>query len=413
MDLTKIKIPDTSTLRRIKAISLLSEDKLIALANQLNELTANKKELLLKEGSTENTSLYVIKGTVSLSARDGKTKTLLVDESQELKPIAQLRPCIYNVRALTPVTYIKIDAQKIIDLTHLSGAAASDISVHTLFSHDEEDHSVVNHLYRNLMNNSINLPPLPSVAERVQKIYTGKTTEVDSIVKILISYPDISRKIKNIARCPRDSDMGATAKIRYSVEQLGILPIYCLIMIYAVGKLVYRLPKEHMQRVSSFWTHSLNVAAISRILAKETKSFPPDLAMLAGLIHGIGVLVIDDHLLEHHHLMLDHIEIDHAIQAMRPEISGLLLRQWKFDKELILVAEECGDWSRDNAKEADLCDLILIANYLGLMRSDKTHSLPHVESIPAMEKLGITPEVSIYAIKESIAVRRNIERLFV
>ena len=118
-------------------------------------------------------------------------------------------------------------------------------------------------------------------------------------------------------------------------------------MTYAVGKLVKRLPMNHMQRVSSFWDHSLNVAAISRILAKKSRSFSPDLAMLAGLIHGIGVLIIDDRLLQHHELMLDHLEIDHAIQVMRPEISGLLLRKWDFGDDLILVAEECGDWSRN------------------------------------------------------------------
>ena len=106
MDLTQIKIPDTSTLRRIQAISTLSEDHLIALANQLNISTARKKEILIKAGSTEKTSLYIVKGKVSLSAQDGKTKTLVVDESQELRPIAQLRPCIYDVRALGPVNYM-------------------------------------------------------------------------------------------------------------------------------------------------------------------------------------------------------------------------------------------------------------------------------------------------------------------
>lgn len=414
MDLTQIKIPDTSTLRRIQAISTLSEDHLIALANQLNISTARKKEILIKAGSTEKTSLYIVKGKVSLSAQDGKTKTLVVDESQELRPIAQLRPCIYDVRALGPVTYMKIDAQKIIDFTHLSGVAASDISVHSLFNDDGgEDNSVVNHLYRNLMDNSIKLPSLPSVAERVQQIYSGESTDLEAMVKILVSYPDISRKIKNIARCPRGSDLSATEKIRYSVGQLGMLPLYCVVMTYAVGKLVSRLPKPHMQRVSSFWTHSLNVAAISRILAKTTKSFPPDLAMLAGLLHGIGILVIDDRLLEHHHLMLDHLEIDHAIQAMRPEISGLLLQKWKFDNDIIRVAEECGNWSRDKTGSVELCDLILVANYLGLMQSDRNHSLPHVDSIPAMAKLGIPPETSILAIKESVVARKNIEKLFI
>jgi len=79
---------------------------------------------------------------------------------------------------------------------------------------------------------------------------------------------------------------------------------------------------------------------------------------------------------------------------------------------LILVAEECGDWSRDNKGPADLCDLVLVANYLGLMKNDRNHSLPHVDSMPAIGKLGITSEDSINAIKESAIVRKNIEKLF-
>jgi len=395
-------------------ISGLSEDHLIVLANQLKVLTAKNKQFLIKTGSTENTSLYVINGKVSLGARDGKTRVITVDDTQELKPIAQLRPCIYDVKALGPVSYLKIDRQKFIDFMQLSEVASIDISVHSLFTDcDEEDNSIVNHLYHNLMDNSIKLPSLPSVASRMQQIYRGKSTDLESMVQLLISYPDISRKITNVARCAKHSELTTKEKIRYSIRHLGILAVYCLIMTYAVGKLVKRLPLNHMQRVSSFWDHSLNVAAISRILAKKNRSFSPDLAMLAGLIHGIGVLVIDDRLLQHHDLMLDHLEIDHAIQVMRPEISGLLLRKWNFGDDLILVAEECGDWSRNHPGPADLCDLVLVANYYGMMQSDKNHSLPKVSSIPAIEKLGITPTESINAIKESTVVKRNIKKLFV
>ncbi len=408
-----IKIPDISTLRRIRAISRLSESQLIVLANQLRILTAKRKELLLKAGSTDTSCLYIIKGRVLQSAMDGKKMEIAVNGNDEMKPIAQLRPSIYDVTALESVSYLKIDRKILTDFTQLSDVGSTDISVHSLFSDtDDEDNSIVNHLYRNLMDNSIKLPELPSVAARVQKIYSGKSTEVDAIVKILISYPDLSRKIKNVARCPRDNNWSVREKIQYSVERLGVRPVYCIVMIYAIGKLVSRMPETHLQRVASFWQHSLNVAAISRVLAKVTKSFPPDLAMLAGLIHGIGVLVIDDRLLEHHHLMLDHLEIDHAIQAMRPEISGLLLRKWGFDDELILVAEECGDWSRDNLLAADLCDLILAANYFAIMQSDRNHTLPTISSIPAIAKLAITPAESIDAIRASVAVQRNIKKLF-
>jgi len=123
-------------------------------------------------------------------------------------------------------------------------------------------------------------------------------------------------------------------------------------------------------------------------------------------------LVIDDELLADHHLMLDHLEINHAIQVMRPEISSLLLRRWNFGDDLILVAEECGDWTRNHKVSADLCDLVLVSNYYGMLKSDKNHSLPRVSSIPAVGKLGITPEEIIIALRESATVKRNIKKLF-
>ncbi len=386
---------------------------MIALANQLRVCTAKNQQLLIEVGSTDNSSLFIIKGKVSLNALDGKSRIIATDENEALKPVAQLRPSIYDVKALGSVDYLKIKKQKLIDLAHLSEEAANDISVHSLFSdYDEEDKSIVDHLYRNLMDNSIKLPSLPSVAGRIQQIYNGKYTDVGSMVQVLMQYPDVTRKMFNIARCANNEDLSSTEKIRYSIKHLGISSVYCLIMTYAVGKLVNRLPRHHMQRVSSAWEHCLNVAAISRNLAIINRSFPPDLAMLAGLIHGIGVLVIDDDLLESHHLMLDNLEIDRAVQVMRPEITSLLLRKWNFSDDLILVAEQCGDWARDHEASADLCDLVLVSNYYGMLRSDKDHSLPLVSSIPAVGKLGITPEDIINVLRDSTTVKRNIKKIF-
>ena len=411
--MTEIRIPDVSTLRRIKATSELPQNHLIALANQLEVFTAQDSELLLCNGSIEKTSLYIIKGQVSLIASDGETRIMTVDETQEAKPVAQLRPCIYDVKALGAVDYMKIDTQLFVDFAQLTETSVADISVHSLFTDDDdEDNSIVNHLYHNLMDKSILLPELPSVADRIQQIYKGESTDVDAMAHILIAYPDVARKIKNVARYAKNYDLGVTEKTRRSIEQLGVLAVYSLIMTYAVGKLVKRLPQNHLLLVGSFWDHSLNVAAISRILAKKTRVTSPDLAMLAGLTHGIGILVIDDFLLQHNDLMLDHLEIDHAIQVMRPEISSLLLRKWNFGDDLILVAEECGDWSRDKEGPADLCDLVLVANYFGLMKNDRNKSLPHASDMPAIEKLGITPEDSISAIKASSIVRKNIEKIF-
>ena len=413
MKAAESSIPSVETLRRIETIGGLSESHLIVLGKQLQLRHAKPGDILLELDSTENTSLYIVEGKVALRSRDGSVSFKRVDADGEIAPIAQLRPSIYRITATGPVIYMKIDRQTLIDFAALSESDVEDISVHTLFADDDgEDNSIINHLYRNLMNNSIRLPSLPSVAERVLRIYRGDATDVDALEHILSAYPDVSRKIFNIARCAKRDDLNQLQKVGFAVDRLGRLAIYCVVMAYAVGKLVNRLPPEHMRRVRSFWDHSINIAAISRILARPRKSFSPDLAMLAGLIHGVGVLIIDDRLLEHHHLKLDHLEIDNAIQAMRPEISSLLLRKWNLDDELIRVAEECGDWSRHHPGPPDLCDLVLAANYYALLHSDVDHVLPRVDAIPAIDRLAITPAESIAAIRKAPVVGANIRKLF-
>ena len=385
----------------------------MTLANQLRLHAADAGHLLLEVGSRDPESLFVVDGRVSLTARDGKTRNVAIGQVDELKPIAQLRPSIYDVRALGKVTYLKIDRQKLVEFAGLSESALDDISVHTLFSNrDEEDISVIGELYQDLFDNRISLPALPSVAERIQRIYRGRQTDIDAMVHILVSYPDIARKLNNVARCPVNVESSVTERIRYSIRHLGIRSTYCLIMVYAIGKLVQRMPAEHRRRIASFWQHSLSVAAISRLLAKQTRLFPPDLAMLAGLVHGVGVLAIDDRLLDNRQLELDHLEIEHAIQVLRPEISSLCLRKWKFEDDLIRVAEECGDWSRNPDGPTDLCDLVLVANYHGLLHSDLDHSLPRAGEIPAIARLGVTPRDGIETIRQSLVVKRNIKKLF-
>ena len=406
-------IPSVETLRRIETIGGLSEGHLILLGRQLQLRHAKPGEVLLDIDSTENSSLYVVEGKVAMRSHDGSVTFKRVGADDELAPIAQLRPSIYRITATGPVLYMKIDRQTLIDYAALSESDVEDISVRTLFGDDDaEDNSVINHLYRNLMNNSIKLPSLPSVAERFLSIYRGDATDIDALEHVLAAYPDVMRKLCNIARCAKHDNLSPLQKIGFAVDRLGWLAVYSVVMAYSVGKLVNRLPAEHMQRVRSFWEHSINIAAISRILARRRKPFSSDLAMLAGLIHGIGVLIIDDRLLEHHHLKLDHLEIDHAIQVMRPEISSLLLRKWNLDDDLIQVAEECGDWSRDHAGPPDLCDLVLAANYYALLHSDVDHVLPRADAVPAIARLDVSPAESITAIREAPAVGRNIRKLF-
>jgi HD-like signal output (HDOD) protein len=411
--LENIKIPDISTLQRIRAFSGLNEGHLISLANQLRIGTAKKKEFLIRKGANDNDCIFLVQGRVSLVASDGQSKIVSSDDAEEIKPVAQLRPSIYDVLALEPVTYIKINKQKLADIEQSFEVDIGEISLHSLFdAYDEEEGSVVKELWQKLIDGSIHYPSLPSVAERVQHIYKGEETDKDEMVKILSSYPDVAKLISAFVGNAKNEKLGTTDKLFQVIKKRGIETVYTLVMMYSIGRIFSRQPAPLFKQLISFWKNSIAVAAVSRVLAERTKTISPDRAMLAGMVHGIGELVIWEHLLNLQHHMLDQTEVKHVVRSMRPEISALVLRKWQFSDEVVVAAEECEEWSRNEDGVVDVGDLVLLANYINQMARNMIHSLPPVTSIPAMKKLDLKPDELISTIKKSKVVKSNIKKHF-
>lgn len=402
-------IPDVSVLRRIRSLSELSEPQLIALANQLQILKAKKGDLLLEMGSLEDSSVYVLKGKVSFIAVDGRTKHQTFIENEALVQVAQLRPSIYDVLAQGAVEYLKISKQKLVEFAQMPESASGDISVHSLpVDESEGSQSIVYELYRNIMRNEVELPNLPSVAINISQLYRERVTDSGKLSEVLLSYPEVSNKLIN---GQVQSSKDYTQQMGKIAARLGTNTAYYMIMTHMINKLFIRQPKRLVAELKSFKEHSLRVAAISRTLAKDTALFNPDKAMLAGMSHGIGNILIMDYLLNHSEFGLDAEEIAHAVRSARAEFSSLLLNRWEFSDEIIHVAEGCEDWFRNPDDAIDLCDLVLVANYHNLISSDRASMLPPISAIPAMKKMGLTRDKSIELVKRSQIERVKIEKL--
>ena len=118
--------PAVSTLKRLRPLAQFSDDQLQQLANQLQVLSARKREKLIELGCTDEYSLFVLEGEVRLVARDGKSRDLHITADQELTPIAQLRPCMYDVVANSALQYLKIDRQKLAEFAQHSESSTDD-----------------------------------------------------------------------------------------------------------------------------------------------------------------------------------------------------------------------------------------------------------------------------------------------
>jgi HD-like signal output (HDOD) protein len=135
------------------------------------------------------------------------------------------------------------------------------------------------------------------------------------------------------------------------------------------------------------------------------------MAMLAGMSHEIGSVVIMNFLINNDNFSLDPDESAQAVNTLGPEFTSLLLKRWQFNDEIVQAAEGSEDWFRNQGDAIDLCDLVLVANYHTLMNTDRVATLPPVSTLPVMKKLKITQDESITLIEKSSSEREKIARM--
>jgi len=402
--------PNLSTLRRLRPLQQFTDEQLQTLANQLSVQQAKKKEVLIELGCSDDFSLFVLHGNITLTARDGAVKKLSFASGDELNPVAQLRPSMFEVAADGPVEYLRIDKNFLNEFARQTETGDEDISVHMIETNSEMNPLTV-HLYQDLMLDKISLPSLPQVAMRIQQVFQDEQVDAEKLASAILTDPAITSKLIKVANSPVYQGVAATETLQAAIVRLGMQTTYKQVMAYAVNELFKSSSPEIASRMEKVSAHSRKVAAISRVLARSTGLFDHEQAMLAGLIHDLGVIVIVEYLQKHSEDVQDIDMINQTINTLRPQITGMLMKKWNFAADMITVAEECEDWFRNPSDQADLCDLVLVAQFHSLMGTEEMQNMPSISKIPAMNKLNMGPQESIELIRQSNREIADIEKM--
>ncbi len=402
--------PNLKTLRRLRPLTQFNDDQLLSLAKQLRVATARDKEVLLQLGCMEEFNLFILKGDIVITARDGKSKQVSFTESEELNPVANLRPSLYDVYAASIVEYLKIENKFLTEFANLLVSDTESSSVEVI-EHDVEANPLTLHLFQDMMSDNVSLPSLPSVALRIQRVFKDEAANADRIAEVLMTDPAITSKLIKIANSPVYQGVSATETLQGAIVRLGMDATYKHVMAYSVNELFRSKSRKVSERMEELWSHSRKVAAISHVLAKRTGLFDPEHAMLAGLVHDLGVIVIVEYIRMHCDQLSDPVKIEQTIQTLRPQISGMLMQKWNFTEDIVTVSEECEDWFRNKSDQVDLCDLIMVAQCHSMVGSKSIQTIPPIFTIPALSKLGIGLQESVDLIKESNKEINEVERL--
>lgn len=383
-------------------------------------------EKIIELGDTSEFGYFLVTGSLSLNAADGGVRTIEADSDSAKNQIAQLIPRRYQVVAVTNVEYLKIpnnllatfhkrpdDENGSIVLSDTDGSTVADESVNAKDSEYAFENEISYQLYQELKNDSLVLPSLPDVAVRVGRALKDETSDAHQIAEIAQTDPAIAAKLVKAANSAMYGGSNKVDSCTAAVIRLGTELTHKLVMTFAVKELFNTSSPLLKRRMKKLWNHSVKVAAISHVLAKKLGKFDAEHALLAGLVHDIGVLAILNYALDFPEAQENKQILDSTIKSLRGEIGSLILRDWGFPEGLPEVAADAENWMRSpDTSRPDYSDVVIIAQLHSYIGAEGMGHLPAIDEVPAFKRLKLsqlTPKLSLKLLdeaKEEIAEAR-------
>jgi HD-like signal output (HDOD) protein len=393
------------SLRRFIPLRDMSDPQLQVLLRAVDTRQARPGELLIKIGSRDNFSYLLLKGTVRLKAEDGKVMDLNTDHPSALSPLARLVPRMYDVSAVTPIEYLRIDNNLIKDVSAESqGLPAYQVSGEQEGEATDFENQITFSFLQDLNQDQLQLPSLPEVAVRIGRAMEDDKTDASDIARIIQTDPVITAKLIKAANSALYGGQSSVETCSSAVIRLGNKLTHKLVLTFTLQDLFKTDSRLLQKRMKELWRHSTKVAAICYVLAKREKRFDPEHAMLAGLMHDIGVVAILNYANDYPEEVQKPDVLEQAISRLRAQTGSMILSKWGFATEFIVATLECEEWMRDNGANADYCDLVIIAQLHSFVGTDMAMRAPAIHKVPALKRLDLgdlTPRASLKILEEA------------
>ncbi len=134
-------------------------------------------------------------------------------------------------------------------------------------------------------------PTFLDLAMRVRNTLKNPAVPLDEVTQSITTDPLLASRILGLANSPSYNPSGrATCRLKTAIEKLGSETVRATSLNLATDQI---MKSKNLAAFNEFaklnWEHSIRSAVIARELALPIAHINPDEAMLAGLVHDIGI----------------------------------------------------------------------------------------------------------------------------
>ena len=257
---------------------------------------------------------------------------------------------------------------------------------------------------------TLTLPTLPDVAMKVDRLCREEDVSAAALAGEIGKDPAIAVRLMRIANSAAYGSGARIDSLFQAIVRIGFSITRRLVSGLAMEQMFNSAQPWLGQLLKDSWARSVDVAAHSQLLAAHCTELNPAVAMLAGLVHDVGVLPLIRLAETQPHMQREHVEP--VLRNAGPRTGRLVLRAWEFPPELVEVPSECYDFAREHDGAPDYTDVVSAAIVQASHASGGEFSTLTRWNIPAFRKLKLDNPDALRDIEERQAELAQTRQVF-
>ncbi|HEB87629.1 MAG TPA: HDOD domain-containing protein, partial [Gammaproteobacteria bacterium] len=220
--------------------------------------------------------------------------------------------------------------------------------------------SFLNGLFEDLEKDRLVLPTLPEVALKVRDTLEDDNSSMMDVAHVITHDAALSARLIQISNSPLLRASRQVETVEAAVARMGSNMVRNLVTSIAMEQMFQATTDATDVRLRAAWENSTQIAAIASALSIPQTNLQTDQALLAGLVHDIGILPILSRAEDYPELLDDEEALDNIITSAHVKIGEAILRTWNFSEELVKVAAEHENLSRRHEGPPDYVDIVIV-----------------------------------------------------
>jgi len=257
----------------------------------------------------------------------------------------------------------------------------------------------LNELVDAIKNDRLTLPTLPEVALKIRDAALDPEVNSNTLASVIGQDVALSARIIKVANSPLLRGAITVDNLQLAITRMGISFVRNLATGLAMEQMFQATHDSVDKRLRKSWEHSLEVAAISHVLASSFTNLKPDQATLAGLIHQIGMLPILTLAEENPEILEKEEVLDKIISRLHGRVGKAIMKAWEFPEELLDVPTGCLDLARhSDGHGADYVDVVTVAKIQSYTEATTPYPDLDTSTVPAFAKLGLGGGMEVHLV---------------